>query len=199
MMHKPFATTLLLMAALMTGCSTPATRVILLPEPGGKVTALEVKSDIAKQRLTAPYQTAEVSKSGQVDVLMSDPLVVLERYGALLTQLPAAEEQFILYFEPGGAELTAESQALLPKILARANARKGGEILVVGHTDRVGAVEANDALSLQRARSVRDVLVGRSFKPDLVEAVGRGERSPVVATEDEVAEPKNRRAEIVVR
>jgi outer membrane protein OmpA-like peptidoglycan-associated protein len=130
---------------------------------------------------------------------MSDPLVVLERYGALLTQLPAAEEQFILYFEPGGAELTAESQALLPKILARANARKGGEILVVGHTDRVGAVEANDALSLQRARSVRDVLVGRSFKPDLVEAVGRGERSPVVATEDEVAEPKNRRAEIVVR
>jgi outer membrane protein OmpA-like peptidoglycan-associated protein len=29
--------------------------------------------------------------------------------------------------------------------------------------------------------------------------VGRGEREPVVPTDDEVAEPRNRRAEIVVR
>jgi outer membrane protein OmpA-like peptidoglycan-associated protein len=33
----------------------------------------------------------------------------------------------------------------------------------------------------------------------LIEARGRGEREPVVATEDEVAEPRNRRAEVLVR
>jgi OmpA-OmpF porin, OOP family len=46
---------------------------------------------------------------------------------------------------------------------------------------------------------VRAVLIERGFKAELVEAVGRGEREPLVPTDDEVAEPRNRRAEILVR
>ena len=37
------------------------------------------------------------------------------------------------------------------------------------------------------------------FEANLIEAVGRGEREPLVPTEDEVAEPRNRRAELLVR
>jgi OOP family OmpA-OmpF porin len=33
----------------------------------------------------------------------------------------------------------------------------------------------------------------------LLTAIGRGEREPAVPTEDEVAEPRNRRAEIIIR
>jgi outer membrane protein OmpA-like peptidoglycan-associated protein len=46
---------------------------------------------------------------------------------------------------------------------------------------------------------VRALLIERGFKADLIEAVGRGEREPVVPTDDEVAEPRNRRAELLVR
>ena len=70
---------------------------------------------------------------------------------------------------------------------------------IIGHTDRVGSVESNDTLSLQRAQAVRQLVIDRGFDPNRVEAVGRGEREPVVQTADEVEEPKNRRAEIVVR
>jgi outer membrane protein OmpA-like peptidoglycan-associated protein len=189
----------LMVAGLLVACAAPATRVILLPQGEGRSSAVEVKTAVAVQLVSKPYQTAEVSQDGQVLLGEMDPLTVLDRYSGILAQLPGPEEQFLLYFESGGAQLTTESQSLLPTILARARARKGGEIIVVGHTDRVGAVEANDALSLQRANSVRELFIGRGFKAELIEAVGRGERAPVVPTADEVAEPKNRRAEILVR
>ena len=83
--------------------------------------------------------------------------------------------------------------------MARAQARSGGEIVVTGHTDRQGSLEANDQLSLERAQAIRTLLIERGFKPELIDAVGRGEREPVVPTDDEVAEPRNRRAVIVVR
>lgn len=191
-------TTGLLAVGLLWACA-PASRVILLPETSGKPTAVEVKTGTTSQVLSVPYQTASVSTSGDLALGTTDPQVVQERYGSLLAQKPAAEEQFLLYFEPGGSQLTAASLAVLPTIVARALARKGGEIIVVAHTDRVGSVPANDALSLQRAKAVRELFVTQGFKPDLVDAVGRGERAPLVATDDEVAEAQNRRAEIIVR
>ncbi len=177
----------------------PATRVVLLPEAGGRATAVEVKSKKGTQTLTQPYQSAEVRADGRVALVRMDPLSVMDRYGGMMTQIPEADEHFVLYFQTGGSELTRDSQALLPKILERAHARKGGEIIVVGHTDRVGTLDANDALSMQRAQFIREIFITRGFQADLIEAVGRGERSPLVTTDDEVEEPKNRRAEIVVR
>ena len=117
----------------------------------------------------------------------------------LLAQRPPAPETFVLEFEPGTSQLTADSQARLADIVARAQARAGGEIVVTGHTDRQGSLEANDRLSLERAQSIRTLLVERGFRPELIEAVGRGEREPLVPTDDEVAEPRNRRAELLVR
>jgi len=199
MMRAIHSIALLSFSILLLGCAVPVTRVVLLPEPGGRSSAVEVKTSTGTQTLSKPYQSAEVDATGQVTQVTMNPLQVMDRYGSMMGQMPLAEEQFLLYFEPGGSSLTKESQDLLPKILARAKARKGGEIVVIGHTDRVGSVEANDALSLKRAQSIRELLLGQSFKPDLIEAVGRGERSPLVTTADEVAEPKNRRAEILVR
>jgi outer membrane protein OmpA-like peptidoglycan-associated protein len=95
--------------------------------------------------------------------------------------------------------LTPDSQSQLSGILEQASARAGGEIQVVGHTDRTGSPQANDTLSLQRAQAVRTLLIQRGFEPALVEAIGRGEREPVVPTEANVNEPRNRRAEIIIR
>jgi outer membrane protein OmpA-like peptidoglycan-associated protein len=105
----------------------------------------------------------------------------------------------VLEFEPGSSNLTADSLARLPEVIAQARGRAGGEIVISGHTDRQGTLEANDELSLMRAQAVRDLLIEQGFKPELIEAVGRGEREPVVPTDDEVVEPRNRRAEVVVR
>ena len=61
------------------------------------------------------------------------------------------------------------------------------------------ALDANDRLSLDRAQAVRALLIERGFAPEQIDAMGRGEREPVMATEDEVAKPHNRRADVLVR
>ncbi|AGX87944.1 peptidoglycan-associated protein [Candidatus Symbiobacter mobilis CR] len=189
-----------LMGALgaLSACA-PTTRVILLPEPQGVATAVEVKTAAGSQTLTKPYQSAEVRKDGQVRVVQVDPLRVMERYGAMLAEAPDVEERFLLYFETGGTLLTAQSQATVPTILERARARKGGEILVIGHTDRAGSLEDNDGLSARRAQAIRDLLLAQGFDAERIEAIGRGERAPLVPTDDDIAEPRNRRVEILVR
>jgi OOP family OmpA-OmpF porin len=189
---------LLLTIWLLAACA-PASRVILLPQADGRPSAVEVKSSAGVQVLSRPYQVASVSSSGQLQLGETTATEVQSQYPQLLSLQVAPAQRFTLYFAEGGARLTPESESQLGEVIARAAARPGGEILVTGHTDRVGSAEANDALSLQRARAIRDLLVARGFQPELIEAIGRGEREPLVPTADEVTEPSNRRAEIVVR
>ncbi|MFD1893508.1 OmpA family protein [Ottowia beijingensis] len=190
---------LLAPALLALAACAPATRVVLLPQEGVPTAAVTVQARQGQVVLAQPYAVAEVASSGSVDTAQTDAQQVEKRYGQLLSVQPAAEQRFTLLFMPGGAQLTPESSAELADVLARATERPGGEVIIIGHTDRVGSVESNDTLSLQRAQAVRQLVIDRGFDPNRVEAVGRGEREPVVQTADEVEEPKNRRAEIVVR
>lgn len=202
-MKRPQLTTttalhILAWAALLSACA-PATRVTLLPQADGTPSAVEVRTGQGVQRLNKPYQVANVSASGALSVDTTNATRLRQTYPDLLTLRPPAPERFTLEFELGTSQLTAASQARLDAVMASAQARAGGEIVVTGHTDRQGSVQANDQLSLQRAQAVRALLIERGFKANLIEAVGRGEREPLVPTEDEVAEPRNRRAELLVR
>lgn len=188
----------LALAALLSACA-PATRVTLLPQADGTPSAVEVRTDQGVQRISKPYQVANVSASGALSVDTTNATRLRQSYPDLLALRPPAPERFTLEFEQGTSQLTAASQARLDAVIASAKARAGGEIVVIGHTDRQGSVQANDQLSLQRAQAVRALLIERGFEANLIEAVGRGEREPLVPTEDEVAEPRNRRAELLVR
>jgi outer membrane protein OmpA-like peptidoglycan-associated protein len=182
---------------LCTACST-GNRVLLLP-PNGARSAVVVTTPTANIELSSAYAVAEIGKSGQLVRAKSSESEVREQYPDLLSLQPPESEKFVLNFLPGTSQLTPESTAQLDGIIGRARARSGGEIVIIGHTDRQGPAEANDALSLRRANAIRDVLIERGFKGDLIQPVGRGERDPLVPTEDDVAEPRNRRAELVVR
>jgi OmpA-OmpF porin, OOP family len=188
----------LALAATLAACA-PATRVTLLPQAGGTASAVEVSTATGTQLISQPYQVATVSRRGDLALDATTAEKVRETYPQLLALQPPPPDTFVLQFEPGTSQLTAESQVLLATVVARAQARAGGEIIVTGHTDRQGSLEANDRLSLARAQAVRDLLVAQGFRPELIETVGRGEREPLVPTDDEVIEPRNRRAEVVVR
>lgn len=194
----PRALAQLVLAALLSACA-PQNRITLLPEADGRITAVEVQARGGVQVLDQPYAVAAVQRTGNVDRDQTTAAEVQKRHGALLALQPPGVQRFVLQFEPGTATLTPESQAKLPAILAQARALPGGELVVVGHTDRTGSPQANDMLSLQRAQAVRALLVEQGFQPELIEAVGRGEREPVVPTEANVDEPRNRRAEILIR
>jgi OmpA-OmpF porin, OOP family len=186
-------------AALTLAACAPATRVTLLPQANGQASAVTVTTAQGSQLIAKPYQVAEIRKDGVLEVAQTTAAEVAKQHPQLLALMPAPAQSFVLEFEPGTSALTAASQAQLPQVIQAAQARAGGEIVITGHTDRQGTLEANDALSLQRAQAVRELLVGQGFNPGLIEAVGRGEREPAVPTEDEVVEPRNRRAVVIVR
>lgn len=184
-------------AVLMTGCA-PTTRVVLLPQDGMQG-AVDVQTRRGSAALEQPYAVASVYPGQSLSTGQMEPKAVQQRYRDVLAVQPAPAQRFTLYFELGGAHLTPESTDELTEVLSRASARPGGEIFVIGHTDTVGSTERNDALSLERALAIREMFIARGFDPARVEAIGRGERELIVPTADNVQEPRNRRAEIIVR
>jgi outer membrane protein OmpA-like peptidoglycan-associated protein len=116
-----------------------------------------------------------------------------------LTALPARPASFLLYFVTGTDELTEDSKGELQKILDEIKHRPYPDIFVIGHTDTVGELEANDRLSAQRAERMKGYLTSIGIAEDRIRVAGRGEREPLIPTADNVDEPKNRRVEINVR
>jgi outer membrane protein OmpA-like peptidoglycan-associated protein len=173
--------------------------IVLLPGADGRVGALIVTHEGQQLTLDQPYATASVSQQGRLDAGRATAEEVQQRFGPALTALPARPVTFRLYFLGNSDELTPESKQEIPRLFSEIAGRPDAEVVVVGHTDRQGALEYNDALSLRRAERVRGDLASRGIPPDAIVVAGRGEREPLVATEDEVPEPRNRRVEITVR
>lgn len=69
---------------------------------------------------------------------------------------------------------------------------------IEGHTDSLGAADHNQQLSEMRARAVVDYLVAK-FHVDAarLEPIGMGETHPLIQTDRNVAEPRNRRVTVV--
>jgi outer membrane protein OmpA-like peptidoglycan-associated protein len=180
------------------GCAAPRGSVVLLPERGGRDTAVVVEQSGKQVTLSQPYAGATLTSDGpQTKTWTAE--TVQTQFGAALAAQPAAPAQFTLYFVEGKDEFTDESKRVIDGIFAEIARRPVPDVVVIGHTDRVGSDPYNDALSRQRADVVRNALLARGIAPDKIVAVGRGKREPVVPTADGVAEPRNRRVEIQVR
>jgi outer membrane protein OmpA-like peptidoglycan-associated protein len=189
----------LLLLAALAGCATPD-RVILLPDDvSGRVGKIKVDGrEGSTVLLDTAYGEARAG-GGKLQSSTLDSGTVRRQFASELAGLPPRPKSYQLYFLNDSDQLTPDSRALLPAILQEVAQRPAPEVVVIGHTDRVGVLEYNDRLSLARAQAVRDQLVAQGFDKTLIVTAGRGEREPLVPTEDEVPEPKNRRVEISVR
>ncbi len=190
-----------LLVALLAACSSPATRVVLLPQADGSASAVVVRAKNGEEVLSQPYQraTAKQGASGAPVVDAADAAKVQAENKPLFDMRPPPSQRYTVYFELGTITLTAASQKIMEEALAAAQARPGGDIVVVGHTDTKGTLQNNDALSRRRAQEVAQLFIERRFPANRIEAAGRGERELAVPTADEVDEPRNRRVTIEVR
>jgi outer membrane protein OmpA-like peptidoglycan-associated protein len=184
-------------AALAAACA-PRTTVILLPEPDGRKTAVTVADSRGEVVLDHPYAAV---RRNAVTTRPYDatPAEVQRDFGPALGAQPPRERAFALHFAEGKDELTEDSRALIETVIAEIARHPVPDVLVIGHTDRVGTDPVNDALARQRAETVRGELIRRGVAPANVQASGRGSREPVVPTPAGVAEPRNRRVDIIVR
>lgn len=195
-MNKTILFVALAGSLVLAACTTE--RVVLLPSADGSPSAVVVRDASGEVLLNQPYAALKRRLDSNAGY-QSSPEEVKGRYADALAAQPARPKSYVLYFEAGGNVLTQESQAALANIRKEIAERAASEVMVIGHTDRVGSVEGNDKLSLKRAEGLRELLIESGVAAEKLEAVGRGERDPLVQTADEVDEPKNRRVEINVR
>jgi OmpA-OmpF porin, OOP family len=188
----------LLLATCVAACATHTGTVVLLPANDGHASALVVQQADRQVLLDQPYAAAELTSRGPRGYT-SNAAEIEASFGPALAAQPSRPKQFTLYFLEGTNEFTDESKRVLDSVLTDIAQHKVPDIVVVGHTDSVGTAAVNDALSRQRADTVRTALIGRGIAADSIVVVGRGKREPVVPTPDGVAEPRNRRVEILVR
>jgi outer membrane protein OmpA-like peptidoglycan-associated protein len=100
-------------------------------------------------------------------------------------------------FEPGKAALRESAKARLDQ-MAAALASTAGHIVVRGYTDEDGDREVNVDLSFRRAVVVRDYLVSRGIRKELVMAQGMGPDEPLSDNRSAEGRAQNRRLEIIV-
>jgi outer membrane protein OmpA-like peptidoglycan-associated protein len=180
--------------------TTPAVLAVVLPKKDGNSGSIVVRNGDQQIVIEETYGAARIHANGEIVRLALQPAEVQRQFSGALSALPERPATFLVYFDGNSDRLTADSVAQLQQILNAIKRYASAEISATGHTDSVGAAQHNDALSLSRARRVRDELVSRGVPPARFTSVaGRGERELLIATGDNVPEPRNRRVEIGVR
>lgn len=194
--------TLLLVLCLLPACSRLNDNLfVLLEDADGKVGSIEVSNDKGSQTIDQTGQAVALrsANSAPSDVFTVSQDDIDERFREALAAEPEKPVNFVLYFKTGSTELRPESAEQLPRVLQVIANRTAPIVAVVGHTDTAGSSRINAALALDRAEEVAKILTGIGIPADRIEITSHGENNLLIPTEDNVAEPRNRRVEITVR
>jgi OOP family OmpA-OmpF porin len=188
------------MLFLLSACSTPPDRIILLPDPEGNVGAVVVRSANAEQTINKAYAGVDVASNGSMEKTMDSQSAVQTRYSALLAARPPRPMTFTLFFLFDSAtELAPDSPATVEKLKAVLANWPAPQVVVIGHTDLAGSQEFNDKLSMRRAQSAAAFLIKQGIPARQIETAGRGKREPLVPTPDGVPNRMNRRVVITIQ
>ncbi len=101
-------------------------------------------------------------------------------------------------FDTGRAEVKPTLRNVLDRFASEMNSHAVTTIDIIGHTDSTGPDSVNDPLSVARANSTRDYLVGRGVAATRIATVGRGEREPIASNDTEAGRAQNRRVELFI-
>jgi outer membrane protein OmpA-like peptidoglycan-associated protein len=103
-----------------------------------------------------------------------------------------------LNFEFGSAKLTPESRPTLNDVVVILKAYPSVQVKLEGYTDNVGDPAENKNLSLARAETTKEIMVGSGIDASRITTSGYGEEKPIASNQTEEGKAKNRRLELVV-
>ena len=191
----------LFLVTMLAGCAAKENLIVLDKTADGTVGVLQVSTDKGSQVLAESGTAVRIADR---DTPPSPPAPITSEesqrlFAEALQVHPLMPESFVLYFNLNSNELTDESQKLIATIVAAVQRRQSKDISVIGHTDRLGSDEHNRRLSMERARVVYNLLSAASIAESDMTIIYHGEGNPLVPTADNVAEPRNRRVEVMVR
>lgn len=169
--------------------TTATTAQVQIVQAGALKELLTFPADVSMEAKTAPQREEELP---QAEPSVSETIAaqLAARGSAVLSELD---------FEPGTSALGASDVPQLIELAAFLQSTPGAQILLVGHTDNVGSLDANVALSRSRAESVRQRLISTyGVDPSRVSADGVGFLAPIASNKTPAGREANRRVEAVL-
>jgi len=124
-----------------------------------------------------------------------DPIAGLPTPEECLDQINAAKEGRKITFDPGSADLTAETQPVVDDIAEILRTCGDLPVRIAGFTDSQGREIMNQQLSQDRADAVLIALQARRVPTSTFRAIGFGEENPIADNDTEEGRELNRRIE----
>lgn len=180
------------------GCAS--SKVVLLEgkkEGASVVVATKGGEQVLDKPNTYTELSSTSSKPSSAKVL--DKKELQQQYGTLIQAAPKPPVSYLLYFAAGSTAVANDSKNKLPLIVNAIKERAPCEVNIIGHADREGSKQYNIQLSLERAKSIQEWLMSKELDIDRINVESYGEEDPIIKTKDGVAEPKNRRVEVLIR
>lgn len=103
-----------------------------------------------------------------------------------------------IYYTTNSAELTDASLPVLESFAKWLKENPSVKVEIQGHTDNVGNPKDNEALSSNRAFSVKSFLEEMGIAGERIEAKGYGSSRPLADNATEAGRARNRRTEFMV-
>jgi outer membrane protein OmpA-like peptidoglycan-associated protein len=180
--------------------SAPKTTVILLDNESSH-NAVSVSTDVGNVIVDQPYFYTVLTASDKKpsSLIKGDPDAIRKKYTEQLNSLPTKPVSLLFYFESGTSELTESSKNQIQKLINLIASREPAAVDIIGHSDRAGDADQNYQLALERAKTVEKYLQEHNVTLTRSSVTSYGEEDPIVPTQDGVAEPQNRRVEVIVR
>jgi OmpA-OmpF porin, OOP family len=178
-------------------------------DPRYLVAKLERSEGAISAVLTTTSETSSSSAGGKAYFLQvieekavsTDQMIVskAEELGSKL-QNDGRVAVYGVQFATGKSEVLPDSKPQLTEMAKYLQANPSLKVFVIGHTDNQGSLDANVALSQQRAEAVVKALVVE-FKIDVKRLLAKGiaNYSPVTTNSTESGRAKNRRVELVIQ
>jgi outer membrane protein OmpA-like peptidoglycan-associated protein len=92
----------------------------------------------------------------------------------------------------------ADAATNLKNLAASLQKYPNTDLLIVGHTDAVGADDYNQSLSQRRAAAAASYLASLGVSSNRLRSLGRGETEPIATNDTEAGRQQNRRVEIAI-
>lgn len=102
-----------------------------------------------------------------------------------------------VHFAFDSATLTSEAKSILDAAAETIKSRAGKSFTIEGHTDSYGPEAYNQSLSEKRANAVKDYLVSKGVDASSLNAVGKGESTPISSNDTRSGRAENRRVDIL--
>lgn len=104
---------------------------------------------------------------------------------------------YLVLFDFGSAKLNARGVSVIKQVADDVR-DDTSELVLNGHTDRVGSEQSNMSLAEKRVEAVGALLIKHGIHQTRIREFSFGESDPAIQTADGVANKKNRRVEIVI-